>query len=1179
MYALHKLNGNKVYPKFAIKGEKYICPECKDELVLRQGDIRIYHFSHKSYKTICNYYNKESQIHMDAKTLLKNVIESNIELTIKRKCCNCQSSVEYIIPHITETSQIVLEYSFLLNGITRRADVAYLDNNEVVCLFEICYKNKTQECNRPTDIEWFEFNAEELIKNVEKSTKDSIVLKCIRDTKCDECFSETTPLINTKENMGIIYFNQRGAGCGKTFESIQLIVNDMRFINKTTFIYLTKVHSAKDVIRNEFIEQLERGLLGDLNITEQDFSGRQYKITCINKLTGQEKQLIIGTIDSFTSAIVDKNEKITDGDRFRGIIKQIQGGKIYLNHGIIKYAQKDHKLNNSTLIIIDEAQDLHSIYLDAFCTIINKTNIDLYIIGDKLQSIWSEHNIYTYIERSELNIQIENSNGINKVMRFHNNQLKDMVNQIINFNKYNLPQIEDICTNKSCKYKHENNIQPYTIFQTQPIYADDIDYNKIEKEVKKIISYMEIEVEMYNYLPNNFLFIFPFIKSNVLARQLEIALQQFWIDKFKDTEYQTKVLINHPYWSKKIDDNEFYSYVYLHKSEEGQPIDLKVSEHSTRIMTIHASKGNGCEVVFLLGCSEGALKVFSKETGNLVYDSLLHVAITRQKKSIYIGIQDNNDDICKRFKPLGIVGDKDILPNIHNIKTFSQQSKLIDYCINCEETFKLIDEGIIQDANLEYYLTENVNDSKTIIEWGHHTLRYHVSLYTMKMCIINNEICDKEVFDKKQFVTILRKLAIKDTLYKHHKDYIKFLTGEMKELDNKRTKGDFHETMIIPILRFDYMDTTPYYKYSVILYKIIVHIQEKIYISLTQKQIPILCPLECIVLEYMKQITSCHLRADLTIMEIYSIMYCYDLCSSYIDEKHITNNKCICDKCFKKENHYANGIAYTDVRTSIVKHYEHVELIKTIYNSYKNYINTESTSDQYTYNIDHKIHFKTITDQNFSFSSEMPIIGYNRNQIIYIIFIAQFSLINFNKVIIDMLFKTLFINDCSDKDLERYNNKKIIACIISLDRVEPIFINLDITKYINILLECISSYLYKKYSDFNYDIYNFFEYCRKDTNRPSNINSFEYTYDKLKAIETKNGSKKQIYGLLPDYYKMFFNNTNIIFKTNKQYGINIANNKEIFNKELNIKLQESINKFLCIKSNNKSETQDDDCII
>lgn len=49
-----------------------------------------------------------------------------------------------------------------------------------------------------------------------------------------------------------LYYNQRGAGCGKTYESIQLLNKNDRFQHKKKFIYLTKMHSAKDVIRKEF---------------------------------------------------------------------------------------------------------------------------------------------------------------------------------------------------------------------------------------------------------------------------------------------------------------------------------------------------------------------------------------------------------------------------------------------------------------------------------------------------------------------------------------------------------------------------------------------------------------------------------------------------------------------------------------------------------------------------------------------------------------------------------------------------------------------------------------------------------------------------------------------------------------------------------------------------------------
>ena len=54
-------------------------------------------------------------------------------------------------------------------------------------------------------------------------------------------------------------------------------------------------------------------------------------------------------------------------------------------------------------------------------------------------------------------------------------------------------------------------------------------------------------------------------------------------------------------------------------------------------MTIHSAKGNGREVVILLNMCEKSLKIFSKNEINLIYDSFLHVAVTRCKHQLYIG--------------------------------------------------------------------------------------------------------------------------------------------------------------------------------------------------------------------------------------------------------------------------------------------------------------------------------------------------------------------------------------------------------------------------------------------------------------------------------------------------------------------------------------------------------------
>ena len=155
------------------------------------------------------------------------------------------------------------------------------------------------------------------------------------------------------------------------------------------------------------------------------------------------------------------------------------------------------------------------------------------------------------------------------------------------------------------------------------------------------------------------------------------------------------------YWNNKINTNSYYKYVFLHKSDEGKSINLKESENATRILSIHASKGNGCEVVFLLGTSEKSLRLFSNDTGNLIYDSLLHVALTRQKKSLYVGLEDKNDDIYLRFSnTCNIILDSEVLPQIEYVNKNVQYPKIINYSL--EYNFNKIDELFIKSNNYRH---------------------------------------------------------------------------------------------------------------------------------------------------------------------------------------------------------------------------------------------------------------------------------------------------------------------------------------------------------------------------------------------------------------------------------------------------------------------------------------------
>ena len=188
--AINKQTGEYVYPKIANKKDEYICPECNKDLILCQGEIRVHHFRHKvDNVNPCHHYSNptESQIHKEAQILLKNVLERKIPLELSRSCVSCRKNDEWEIPEMTEGSVIELEHRFEFNGL-KIADVAYIDNNEIFCVFEIYNTHKTSSEKRKEP--WFEIDALSLIQKANDIELSSLQLSCIRCEKCEDCIEE-----------------------------------------------------------------------------------------------------------------------------------------------------------------------------------------------------------------------------------------------------------------------------------------------------------------------------------------------------------------------------------------------------------------------------------------------------------------------------------------------------------------------------------------------------------------------------------------------------------------------------------------------------------------------------------------------------------------------------------------------------------------------------------------------------------------------------------------------------------------------------------------------------------------------------------------------------------------------------------------------------------------------------
>jgi hypothetical protein len=209
MGAINKTTHKYENPKIANKINKYKCPFCEKDVIFKNGKIKQAHFSHYN-KSTCSYYKKpnETQIHKDAKLLMKSLLDNKCSIKIYRKCYYCYEKPEEFLNITCEeynNYNAIIEYKFNYNNSNRSADVALLKNMEIKYIFEICYTNKTKEENRPEP--WFEIKAETLINDTNSgknlNEKGEIEIECIRDYKCVCCKRKQEYEINKREEYEI----------------------------------------------------------------------------------------------------------------------------------------------------------------------------------------------------------------------------------------------------------------------------------------------------------------------------------------------------------------------------------------------------------------------------------------------------------------------------------------------------------------------------------------------------------------------------------------------------------------------------------------------------------------------------------------------------------------------------------------------------------------------------------------------------------------------------------------------------------------------------------------------------------------------------------------------------------------------------------------------------------------
>lgn len=208
--AINKNTNLYEYPSFAVKNNNYSCPECKKDVILKKGKIKIAHFSHKKSDQPCNHY-----ITPDTKTI-HNIAQEEIikllnkhELNFLQQCSSCDHKNRFLIK-LKNNCEVKKEYRTKIDNNIYIYDIAILQNNNVKFVIEIYNTHKTEEIKRPNII-WVELDAK---KTLQKINDSNFIFDCIRNGyECKNCMKkaeEKQKLLEEKNNdVGNIEYLER----------------------------------------------------------------------------------------------------------------------------------------------------------------------------------------------------------------------------------------------------------------------------------------------------------------------------------------------------------------------------------------------------------------------------------------------------------------------------------------------------------------------------------------------------------------------------------------------------------------------------------------------------------------------------------------------------------------------------------------------------------------------------------------------------------------------------------------------------------------------------------------------------------------------------------------------------------------------------------------------------------
>ena len=239
-------------------------------------------------------------------------------------------------------------------------------------------------------------------------------------------------------------------GSGKTYRLIRFCVLGLgpegsQYSHYRCIFVLTKPHSAKNVVHQEFVRQLTDAEAEGVTVLRHVATTKSYYYR-LQRGKDEQFDVFFATVDSFMYHMADRSGPRGSTDFFKNLTKAIEeNGPNVDSHGRGRFQNFGVTLDARALVCWDEATKLERHHLHALAKIMDTCAVDGVLAGDVMQSIENSQNSMrlasnedgAYIQTLLPHCAVEVTRG-NEIRRFGLN-LVEALCQVVKFEEYGAP--------------------------------------------------------------------------------------------------------------------------------------------------------------------------------------------------------------------------------------------------------------------------------------------------------------------------------------------------------------------------------------------------------------------------------------------------------------------------------------------------------------------------------------------------------------------------------------------------------------------------------------------------------------------------------------------------------------------------------------------------------------------